>query len=167
MFVDDSVVFPSHDPDFTGGGHQPMGFDEMIALYDHYTVVSAKITVTCFHNENVPMIWGIETKDNTTLSSTNINYLQEKIGNRWTFMGEANKTKTLTKTVNCAKFLSKDPMGNPEMQGSSSANPVEGVNFLVWCGPAEAAAVDLSAKQFNVRLEYWAFFTEPHSLPNS
>lgn len=32
-----------HDPDFTGTGHQPMGHDEWVQFYEHYTVLSAKV----------------------------------------------------------------------------------------------------------------------------
>lgn len=33
------------DPDFTGTGHQPMGFDQLIQWYNHFCVVWAKITL--------------------------------------------------------------------------------------------------------------------------
>lgn len=36
------------DPDFTGVGHQPMGHDTWATLYEHYTVVGAKITCTFY-----------------------------------------------------------------------------------------------------------------------
>lgn len=34
-----------YDPDVSGGGHQPMGFDQLAALYGQYQVLSAKATV--------------------------------------------------------------------------------------------------------------------------
>ncbi len=34
------------DPDITGVGHQPYSFDQWMAVYDHYHVVGAKISVT-------------------------------------------------------------------------------------------------------------------------
>ena len=40
-----------YDPDITGAGHQPMSFDQLIGMYEHYTVQSGKITVN-FVNEN-------------------------------------------------------------------------------------------------------------------
>jgi len=34
-----------YDPNYTGGGHQPNGFDQLIAAYNHFTVISSKIRV--------------------------------------------------------------------------------------------------------------------------
>jgi len=34
-----------YDPDVTGGGHQPLGFDQMLSLYNKYCVLGAKISV--------------------------------------------------------------------------------------------------------------------------
>jgi len=34
-----------YDPNVTGTGHQPMGFDQVMLFYEQYTVVASKITV--------------------------------------------------------------------------------------------------------------------------
>ena len=34
-----------YDPDRTGTGHQPFGYDEWSPIYDHFTVVGSRITV--------------------------------------------------------------------------------------------------------------------------
>ena len=34
-----------YDPDLTGGGHQPRGYDQFTPMYNHWTVVGAKVTV--------------------------------------------------------------------------------------------------------------------------
>lgn len=36
-----------YDPDFTGAGHQPYGFDQMTTLYSTYQVYGVKVQVTC------------------------------------------------------------------------------------------------------------------------
>ena len=55
-----------YDPNLAVGGHQPMGFDEQMAIYDHYCVLGAKITVnniTTLVSGAEPMIWGINPSD--------------------------------------------------------------------------------------------------------
>jgi hypothetical protein len=37
-----------YDPDHTGAGHQPHGFDQIMALYKNYQVLSSAIEVTLF-----------------------------------------------------------------------------------------------------------------------
>jgi len=34
------------DPDFTGDGHRPIGWDNWVTFYNHYVVVGSKLTVT-------------------------------------------------------------------------------------------------------------------------
>jgi hypothetical protein len=34
-----------HDPDFTGTGHQPMGYDQFSALYQQWWVIGSRVTV--------------------------------------------------------------------------------------------------------------------------
>jgi len=38
-----------YDPDITGTGHQPAGFDQMMLSYEHYIVTRARIWATA-HN---------------------------------------------------------------------------------------------------------------------
>lgn len=67
-----------YDPDFTGGGHQPYGFDQLSALYNRYRVIScgyrinlaavstaASIMLTAFpSNQNVTAGTGSEIREN-------------------------------------------------------------------------------------------------------
>ena len=39
-----------YDPDQSSSGHQPRGFDELAAIYDHYCVIGSKIKVS-FEND--------------------------------------------------------------------------------------------------------------------
>lgn len=50
------------DPDYTGVGHQPKGFDEWAGVYNHYTVMKSTITakaVTQTTSHTLPGIAGI------------------------------------------------------------------------------------------------------------
>ena len=54
-----------YDPDITGVGHQPVGFDQMGQMFDHYTVIAAKIRVDFmgFDSNHYHMV-GIRLDDN-------------------------------------------------------------------------------------------------------
>ena len=41
------------DPNLSGLGHQPRGFDQLMAVYEKYTVVAAKITVCYVSNTHI------------------------------------------------------------------------------------------------------------------
>lgn len=48
-----------YDPDYTGVGVQPKGFDQLAALYGSYRVRACKLEVDAFNNKNTPLIVGI------------------------------------------------------------------------------------------------------------
>ena len=69
-----------YDPDLTGVGHQPRGFDEVMPLYDHYTVIGSKCTVAACNLSTGGGILGIALKDSTTTKTAN-DYLEDYTSN--------------------------------------------------------------------------------------
>ena len=43
-------------PDKSSVGHQPMYFDQLQAIYDHFTVINSRIKVTPFYSEDTQPI---------------------------------------------------------------------------------------------------------------
>lgn len=69
-----------YDPDQATGGHQPMFFDQLSAVYGRYVVLGAKIVAEFTADQaiaNGPWAVGIESTANNTLVSTNENTLME------------------------------------------------------------------------------------------
>jgi len=55
-----------YDPEVATGGHQPMGYDTMSSLFNHYVVVGAKISIQLSRNSGTsPIITGIYLGDDT------------------------------------------------------------------------------------------------------
>lgn len=57
-----------NDPGASGGGHQPMRFDEMKLFYNHYVVVGSRITVTYTGSTTTaatsnPVVWSVFLND--------------------------------------------------------------------------------------------------------
>ena len=64
-----------YDPDITSTGHQPMGFDQWMAFYQHYTVLGSKLSCS-FASSNADLttgaaIVGVAQRATSTAVSTN------------------------------------------------------------------------------------------------
>lgn len=149
-----------YDPDFSGAGHQPRGFDQLQALYDHHVVIGSKITVRAMGNditENVLM--GITLQDISTTESDYTYYMEraDTVAKRVAIDGFET---TLTMSHNPPRWLGRSKaLSDPELKGSASANPTEQSFYVVWA--ASPQGVDEAATHFVVELEYLAVFIEP------
>lgn len=155
-----------YDPDITGVGHQPAGFDQLMAMYDHYTVIGAKITVQ-FQNIDATyaQMCFLHVQDGT---STNIDarVLVENGQCTYTMLGAKGEGRTcasLSLKCNPARFLSRSkPMSDPELKGSASSNPSEQCFFVVTVAPPNAS--DTSTVYLFPVIEYVVVFHEPKQL---
>ena len=68
-----SYVFSAnglYDPNITGIGHQPRGFDQLMALYDHYVVIGVRAILTVHGSDTGNgTICGMYVKDNSTVAA--------------------------------------------------------------------------------------------------
>lgn len=161
------------DPDHTGIGHQPCGFDQYVGvLYDHYTVIGSKITVsfntTSSSATSGTVRVGITPKDEPSMS-LNTQTLIEQGRTRTTVVSplSSNNSKYLSYKMNPAKFLGiSKPMASSNLRGSATANPSEGAYWIVW-----AANIDGTTDSQNVfctvLIEYMAVLSEPKFLAGS
>ncbi len=160
-----------YDPDITGGGHQPRIFDEMMALYNHYTVVGSRIKVTFFNSDaNIPVVCGIMVSTDATSSTELQDYIEQ--GNvRYAVVGGdthgSGSLRTLTATGSPKKaFGVAKIMDNSNLKGYVSGNPAELLYYNVFCC-AQNESSDPSSVDCTVEIEYLAVFTEPTNLQAS
>jgi hypothetical protein len=59
-----------YDPNATGTGHQPRGFDQYGALYEKYRVLSSQITVRAINGNSVSGVYCVITPTTNVLSAT-------------------------------------------------------------------------------------------------
>lgn len=157
-----------YDPNITGSGHSPLGFDQLMSMYDHYTVIGAKIIVNLFNTDTTyPMIVGIRVADTTTatnditqiIENGNVNYT---VTNPYKTDGSA---VTLTRKLSIKNFFKK-PLSDDVFSGAVTSNPAEQVYFQVFCYSTNAS-FDAAGVRMNVRLEYISLFKEPKLLATS
>lgn len=157
-----------YDPYITGVGHQPRGFDELMALYDHYVVLGSKMTIDAAPGQGTPSIIGVNLIDNTsTLGNPNDYQEAGYCNSRLLAAGESAGTKKIVSTFSAKKFLGRsNVLSDPELKGSQTANPTEGAYYHIWTSPADSAS-DPSATSIIVRIDYLVALIEPNNPTQS
>ena len=151
-----------YDPDITGTGHQPIGFDELMALYDHYTVIGAKIRVYFNNLDSSNNQFGTVVVRDGPSASTDT---REIVENGYVSMchlataGTGGDKGQVATSVDIAKFLGRsNALADSQLKGSSAANPSEQVYFHVSAFPADQ--VDAGNVTATVILDYDVIFHE-------
>jgi len=150
------------DPNVTGAGHQPMGFDQMMIFYNHYTVIGARATFVVQAQNTIATYVALMVSGSTTVSTD----YQVNIENGqmvYTIL-EAQAIQggvaRLTTSVKTADFQGiDDVMDDPDMRGDNASNPSEQQYFIftLW-NPASAVAASCI---LNAHIEYDVIFHEP------
>lgn len=152
------------DPNITGIGHQPRGFDQLMALYDHNVVVSCDIRVDypgvgAGGNIN-PTIAFIAVRDFTTLGTTERDYLELGDCTYEICSPSQGYPTRLMMTCNPNKFLGrKSPLSDPHLKNSDTSNPTEQCYWHV--GLAQASGLDPTSLPVTVVIKYTVVFIEP------
>ncbi len=150
------------DPDITGVGHQPRGFDEIMLLYDHYVVVGSKMTLLVPTGDSTKIV-GIALKDDNVMETTLVGYQEGRYVSSKMMAPDAGGTKIITYGFSAKRFLGRaSPMSDPQLKGSDAGNPTEGAFFHVFTG-APRAGVNPSSSVFDVKIEYRVVFIEPQN----
>jgi hypothetical protein len=167
----DNYVFSAngvYDPNITGGGHQPAGFDQYMALYEKFTVT--KSTIKCvFSNTDQQntghAIIGIINRD-LNLALTDPRVYIENGACKWEVLnirGTGTGVKTITQAMNIADFATNKIMDDDTFSGSDAANPAENLYYYVFAAPADAST-DLGSINCVVEISYEVYFRQPRSI---
>lgn len=166
-----SYVFTAnglYDPNITGTGHQPMGYDQLMELYDHYKVTHCKITATFDSIDTAEThIVGIKITDGGGYISSGQAACE---GGNSTFdvLGTKDSShghKTLVYNLDLKAFFGGRNFEDRDFQGSTTTNPLEQAYPTVFCFPNSSA--DSAGCICNVVLEYATQFTEVKQLAQS
>ncbi len=164
-----------YDPNVSGTGHQPMGFDQWANFYDHYTVIGAKIRATFQSNTAVGAdagIVGILLKDNTTeITGTSSSIMEQGLAT-WRNYAPTGQGKPTTMYKG---FAPKKFFGIQDIKDNKTHI---GANFATIAGPTEQAyfhvfqaglttTTNPGAILCNVQIDYIVILTEPKALAQS
>lgn len=160
-----------YDPDITGTGHQPLGFDDMMRFYEHYHVLHCKARVTFMNKQ--PLYRGfvaLKVAPDTSLSFDYEVLVEEGRASVDFISGDSstfNGTKLLTAEVNVPAvngLTRQNFLADPDLRGTISSNPSEQTYLHVCAWSPAGQNLDV---EFNAVLEFTAVFTEPRNLTKS
>jgi len=154
-----------YDPDYTSAGHQPLGFDEYSNLYEHFTVLGSKISITAATG-GIPVVVGI-TRDSDATLTVNYDTVQENADTVWGSHASGSKPLVLRAATSMKKWFNRKAIkDDPKLRGTPSTDCEETMFYHLWVKALSATAVP-SATDINVVIEYIALWSEPKELVQS
>jgi len=155
-----------YDPNDTGTGHQPMFFDQYMAVYNHYKVLGAICNVkiagpagSSTPNANTRMAL-IVNDDNSisgvTQFSTLVEWGQLNDYKLYGSFYSQQKNASLTAKWSCKRWF-KDKYLDKDLSGNSSSNPAETACFIIVQQPVGS---DDATNHYIVTIDYIVDFYE-------
>ena len=152
-----------------------MYFDQMTALYDHFTVIGSKIKITITRtaqnaNDVFPMYFCLFLNDDTSVANSSITNVAEANGARIVMCAPSQQqnfhpvSTVLTQKFSAKKTYGNATLNNTNIQGSSVVDPSEQTMYTLCYqhpGGAEASFEAL------VEIDYIAVWTEVKDVLSS
>lgn len=162
-----------YDPNVTGTGHQPIGFDQMMLFFEQCTVVRSKISVDLLNSNSTVYSRFVLflTPDTTVL--TDANRIMENGQLRSTILSPnttLGAVGSLHLDCNVATYFGRvrnlrSLLDDDNLYTTAAANPVEQVYYAL--GNWDPYGSTSLTAFFNVTIEYDVMFWEPRKLTES
>lgn len=157
-----------YDPNISGIGHQPTGFDQMMVFYDHYVVVRAKATVNWFNASSAASAQVALSINSSTSVPTDYVSLAEGgyvVRDYINTSSTADAMKTSRMTVDISRFSGTPNVRDAtDLWGTASANPQEQTYFNLSAWDFQGGSPNM---RYEIMIEYEAWFLEPRKLTSS
>lgn len=151
-----------YDPDHTGVGHQPRGFDQYMTRFDHYTVLGAKIKAEFVNRQTTTqgVVVACTLQDDNTVI-TSLDDLMEYPKKRHQIVTNDTPEAKFTQSYSCRKFFGGiKPLTDPNQRGSIITNPAEGAFFGVYAHTMDNQ-IGSGCMDLMVTIDFIVAFTEP------
>lgn len=117
-----------YDPDYTGVGHQPIGYDQLTALFQAYTVIGVRASIKVWNRDSDEFVgFAIYFSEHGNPMSVGIQALLEQGALKYTIIPPAGvnpQVKTLTASVSVKKFFKvNNIMDDEESRGTTGSSP--------------------------------------------
>lgn len=165
------------DPDVTGTGHQPRGFDQLTTLYDSFVVTKSTIRATVFPSPTTTVTspgYLVVSLRSISTAATTVNNVMEYATKKTISYGHTSGTgstpimlappKTVVYSANPNGFLGRhSPLEDDSLKSTATSNPDDQAFWHVNIVPIKTGS-DTDAVTIGVELEYQGYFLEP-SMP--
>jgi hypothetical protein len=146
-----------YDPNITGTGHQPMYFDNLCAIYDHYTVFRSRIKYQVVSQAHFRCAAYID--DDPTVVTDPTAAAEQPSGAKFALSPYSTTTPYKTQlSWKAADYFGGDVWDNDALSGTNAANPVEQSYFVIQL--QEAAGAGTVNASVAVEIEYEAGWDE-------
>jgi len=155
-----------YDPNLTGVGHQPLYFDQLMALYSHYAVSKSRIRVNVFSQVIYGMDMTIFIDDDSTISISNGSHARERKDASTVMVNSNLQTSPyLYKSWDCQKAFGTSPTAGDHLQGNASNNPSEQQYYVIVLDAGINGAN--AGIEMDVRIDFDVEFNELASIAQS
>lgn len=163
------------DPDSSGTGHQPIGYDVMSSLYEHYCVVRSSITVT-FYPLSTPIRCGIYLSPDVVVIADPSEIMENGLVK--TLSNDAYGTTTVGNTINSVtldcdvrKYFGRrdfqQMLNDNSLSAGVGSSPSEQVYFAITGWDAFYSAASTIQLNFDVLISYdVVYFEQKKSSPS-
>lgn len=116
------------DVDITGVGHQPLVFDQMMGLYDHYTVINSKLKLSLMNGtSSVGLATVALNDDSSTPTLISMREGPKSQTKPWT----SNLSPVIVSYFNAKSFFGDNVENNSLYRGSAASNPTEQAYYAI------------------------------------
>jgi len=165
-----------YDPYAGTGGHQPLGYDQWAALYQHCVVLGSKCSVgfdAGFDSSARPLLVGVYLNDDTSTPATIASLLEDpksRIAQVNCFSGAGKSRARVVHTYSAKRFFGlRDVKDNKYEIGSAvGTTPTEEAIYSIFCQlPAGTIGGAQTLIQAKVTIDYCIQFSERKDIDQS
>lgn len=158
------------DPNFSGIGHQPMGFDTWATLYRHYCVIGARIRIvpTLGQTQTTDLDTGVYLSENTSpLYNSSSEFIEADKGDYLTYNISQTTPESMESKYSAKRFFNVNDIKDVQERigGQVTGNAVQQAYFIMWLQGRSSS--ESPVVNYRVIIDYIALFSEPQNLPQS
>jgi hypothetical protein len=160
-----------YDPNSSGIGHQPNGYDQMGIFYNRYVVMKSKLKITAYPTatDTTFSIIGSCLLPTTTLATDLQELLEQAVTVYKPFKNHSlyGQAETVVQTCDVGKHYGiSNVAANPDLTATFTSDPSRLLTYNIFTTAADFTA-DAGSFLVRIRVEYEVLFSDRINVPES